>query len=116
MAAVGRQGSQASGYLNYLPPLPPTAWWRLYPYTADLLTFDLYRARDPELSKALCQVKTPLKVGAWVRALSTHLDRAFAQYVIRGIIEGFRIGFNHACPLRSTSRNMLSAQEHPGVV
>ena len=48
--------------------------------------------------------------------MSSHPDRAFAQYICNGLRMGFRIGFQHGSSLRSTSANMLSANAHPGVV
>ena len=46
-----------------------------------------------------------------------HPDRWFASYILRGIEEGFRIGFHgdHE-KLRSRMKNMISAAEHPVVV
>ena len=49
----------------------------------------------------------------WHRALSNHPDQAFAHYVLRGIENGFRIGFDHASPLVASKRNMHSALLHP---
>ena len=64
----------------------------------------------------LCPISTPLKEDAWVKALSSHPDRAFARYICDGLRSDFRIGFNHASLLRSASSNMLSASTHPEVV
>ena len=61
-------------------------------------------------------MQTPLNRLAWELALASHPDQAFVQYLLRGISEGFRIGFDRTCPLQSTSRNMHSAREHPEVV
>ena len=38
------------------------------------------------------------------------------RYLIRGLTEGFRIGFGSTAPLHSAPRNMLSARQHPDVV
>ena len=91
-------------------------WGSLYPYTADLLTLDLYRSRGQTANPQLSQVQTPLKAQAWERALASHPDRAFARYLLRGMREGFRIGFNRTSRLHASSRNMLSAREHPEAV
>ena len=70
-----------------------------------------------DLPAALRGVQTPLQVERWERALRYHPDRWFADYLIRGMREGFRIGFNRqACELKSVRRNMRSAEEFPEVV
>ena len=88
----------------------------LYPYTEDLLTLDLCRNRESRPCTSLGRVHTPLNTQAWELALAPHPDRAFARYLLRGINEGFRIGFDRACPLQSTHCNMLSARQYPDVV
>ena len=54
---------------------------------------------------------------AWRAALADHLDKSYVDYILRGITEGFRIGFNyshHTC--RPSHGNMLSTLENPDVV
>ena len=49
--------------------------------------------------------------------LSQHLDATYRDYLVRGLHEGFRIGFQYrrrSC--RSTSANMPMAMKHPEVV
>ena len=49
--------------------------------------------------------------------LEGHPDQNFAGYILRGIREGFRIGFDaHLSSLKSSGRNMQSAAEKPEVV
>ena len=98
------------------PPLITTEWGSLYPYTADLLCLDLCRGSGQSLPPCLSQISTPLNITAWFQALRHHPDRALARYLINGLTHGFRIGFRLPAPLRSASRNMLSAQQHPEVV
>jgi len=45
--------------------------------------------------------------------LSAHPDIEYAQYLLRGIQEGFRIsiGFDHRSPLKLAGANMQSARE-----
>ena len=59
---------------------------------------------------------SPLKLGAWERALAAHPDAEYTQYLLRGIREGFRIGYDRRSPLRSAVANMPSASEraYPG--
>ena len=62
-------------------------------------------------------IATPLCGKRWREELWGHPDRAFRDYIISGIFNGFRLGFNysiHAC--KPASRNMQSAIENPTVV
>ena len=43
-------------------------------------------------------------------------DRECLHYLIQGIREGFRVGFDHQSPLRSSEGNMTSAQEQATAV
>lgn len=49
---------------------------------------------------------TPLKLNEWSLGLLHHPDREFVSYILLGIKEGFRIGFNRTCPLRDAGSNM----------
>ncbi len=62
-------------------------------------------------------VISPLHWTSWAEGLAKHPDREFADYLVQGIRDGFRIGFdyaNHSC--KRASRNMSSALERPEVV
>ena len=60
---------------------------------------------------------TPLKLEAWRKALSGYADQRFAAYIIRGIEQGFRIGYNpHMVKLQPARVNMFSTAEQPEVV
>ena len=45
-----------------------------------------------------------------------HPDRAFAQYICKGLEQGFRVGFQRGSPLKSAQANLGSASEHPGAI
>ena len=63
------------------------------------------------------RIVTPYQVAVWEHGLASHTDRCFAEYVCKGIREGFRIGFNyHQARHRPASGNMKSAKEHEEVV
>ena len=94
-------------------PVSHTGSQALYPYTADLLCLDLCCPRG---HRPYPPVHTPLIRDAWAEALRQHPDRAFTRYILRGLREGFRIGFDRAAPIQSASCNMLSALQHPDVV
>ena len=64
-----------------------------------------------------CGINTPLQLGVWQNYLVHHPNQQFAQFILRCIQYGFRIGFNgKAVVLKSCMFNILSAKEHPQVV
>ena len=72
--------------------------------------------RQP-LPSMLCQVHTPLVIAEWRSQWCQYPDREFCQYLIDGLTDGFRIGFNytsHRC--QAAKCNMLSAVQNPGIV
>ena len=57
---------------------------------------------------------TPLRYDAFMEALASHPDPGFAQFILRGLNDGFRIGFSHQRQyLRSTGRNHPSSLANP---
>ena len=89
----------------------------LYPYTADLLQLDSQLPEQLEqVDPRLLRVDTPLQFAEWEALLNGHPDREFVGYIVRGLRQGFRVGFNRSQKLSSAKRNMRSALEHPGVV
>ena len=59
----------------------------------------------------------PLQWEVWQEAMASHPDREFMEYIITGLSEGFRIGYDyqgHKC--KGCEDNMKSAKEHPQVV
>ena len=96
------------------PLLAPTE----YVYSWQLQALEQGAIEGPAtLPQQACRVQTPLKVKAWERLLKGHPDKWFAEFILRGIERGFRIGFQgEVKKLRSRLKNMVSAAEHPGVV
>ena len=94
----------------------------LYPYTDHLLKLQQHlpaTTSDSALARARCSFQggsTPLRPGAWARLLDTHPDKAFSSYLVDGIKNGFRIGFNRCQPLGAVTRNMPSASAQQAVV
>ena len=59
-------------------------------------------------------ITTPLCGEAWARELGEHPDKAYAAFIIRGIQNGFRIGFDYSSnSCTGVGRNMISARFHP---
>ena len=66
---------------------------------------------------AICAaLVAPLNIAAWARELENHPDKEFAQYLLQGISQGFRIGFNYPRECQSAKSNMKSAKENPLVI
>ena len=75
------------------------------------------QAQSAELPAYLRPVVTPMKLDIWRGVLSCHPDQTFAAYILRGIEEGFRVGFNpQLTHLKSAMGNMVSAVEQESVV
>ena len=47
------------------------------------------------IPECLSRINTPLVVDEWERFLN-HPDREYGDYLLRGMKEGFRIGFQYA--------------------
>ena len=74
------------------------------------------QAEATNLPATITHVTTPLQLASWAYHLAGHPDRAFIAYILQGIKEGFRIGFDRRYNCRSAIRNLKSVQEHPHVV
>ena len=82
---------------------------------ADLLEMERSRPISSPLSWPRCP--TPLCIAALARNLHSHPDSTFAAYVLRGLREGFRIGYSYgACRLRSRGHNHPSSLANAGTV
>ena len=70
-----------------------------------------------QLPNSLCKIVTTMKASEWRNMLATYPDKRFANFLVRGIESGFRIGFNrNMVQLKSRHQNLLSAVDHPQVV
>ena len=85
-----------------------------YPYTPELLQLEKFTEIIPEslLAYAL-QITTPLIADQWEHHLKDHPDRNLVQYILHGIREGFRIGFNRDNKCKRATSNMNSAIANP---
>ena len=88
-----------------------------YPYTPQLSKLEACVPSKPSyLPAALLEITNPLVSSIWEQELKDHPDRQFAAYMVNGIKQGFRVGFDHNKHLASCSSNMVSALDHPDVV
>ena len=87
---------------------------------AQLQLLDNRVSTGPEdtIPTQLQEVTTTLVYSQWAEQLQSHPDHNFSSYVLRGISQGFRIGFdyNRAHPCTSARSNMQSALQCPLVV
>ena len=70
-----------------------------YAYTADLLMLASRRAisRTPTVS-GWSHIQSPIVADAWAVHLAGHPDQAYVGYLVQGLQEGFRIGFQYGHP------------------
>ena len=65
------------------------------PCTQHLLALESCVPRQTSVLPAyLCNIVTPLNIQAWEWELRAHPDQALVSYILRGIRDGFRIGFH----------------------
>ncbi len=62
-------------------------------------------------------VESPRQPEVWEVALADHPDSAYRTYLVKGLHEGFRIGFGYGstCQCTGASSNMHSAEERPSI-
>ena len=88
-----------------------------YRHTQDLLALESHQPPTKEATPiALTQITTPLNSEAWQACLQDHPDKDFANYILKGISQGFHIGCNRAARLQSAKGNMSSAKEHADII
>lgn len=89
-----------------------------YVYYEDLRALNRHSLSSQQpLPSALCKIHTLLVTNQWTAQLHQHPDQDYCQYLISGITNGFRIGFDYCTTTcRPVKRNMLSAIENPVVV
>ncbi len=62
-------------------------------------------------------VESPMQPEAWEVALADHPDGAYCTYLVKGLREGFRIGFGYgSCQCTGAGSNMHSAEERPSII
>ena len=72
----------------------------------------------PRVPESACLVHTPLIPSAWSELLSGYPDQRLAQFFLKGITEGFQVGYSDRITqgLRSSKKNLEGAIQHPEVV
>ena len=86
-----------------------------YIYMDDLLKLDA--CRPPQaitVPPRVDSINTPLHLEAWRVELKDHPDEVYVRYILSGIKDGFRIGYDysaHTCA--NSGKNMQSVAAHP---
>ena len=125
-ACSGPRSPMASGAGGGAPQAPgsepPDYGGRgLYAYTSHLLEFQRRRPGVEErVLPALeewSRVVCPMPCRVWEWYLRDHPDAAYRDYIIQGLQQGFRVGFQYGrCHCTGTSANMQSAVRQPEVI
>ena len=72
---------------------------------------------DIKVSSQVSAVNTPLMIPNWQQALTQHPNQPLVQFFLKGISQGFRIGFNQLPQgLKSARKNLNGALQHPQIV
>ena len=87
-----------------------------FKYMSHLSMMDACKPTGSEAPDLLtiAPVVTPLVQQAWERELAAHPDSLFASYIVNGIREGFRVGFQRIHSCNSARANMPTP--HPNLV
>ena len=95
----------------------PAAGVASYPYTRQLERI-ASRSSSPSrpLPPHVSDVSSPIQIQFWYKHLQHHPDRQFAELILTGLSQGFRIGFNSQSRHRPTASNHISVIKHPDVV
>ena len=101
----------------HIPPPQPHHYVAAYQFRLDLFALaNCKQQHPPPLPPFLTSITTPLNIAALARELENHPDKEFAQYLLQGISQGFRIGLNYPKECQSAKSNMKSAKENPVVI
>ena len=68
----------------------------------------------PVLPPDVSQIASPLRLETWAHELHRHPDREYVQFLVDGMRNGFRIGYDYGTQsCKSCAGNMVSARQHP---
>ena len=92
-----------------------------YVYMSHLAALDSKRPVRPVVEgpsiQGWGQIVTPMVAGEWETLLTLHPDDAYRAFLVKGLRDGFRIGYDYvSARCRSAASNMQSAGERPGVI
>ena len=80
------------------------------------MALETHQATQAIIDPRFLPTSTPLNTSAWKLCLQSHPDRSFAEFILKGVSTGFRIGFSRSSPLSSANKNLASTLDHVAVV
>ena len=120
--AMGQDTCMGTNQLGNIMKLP-LCWWAglsacAYSHMATLSILAgrrLLSSTHPHpVPRGWNQIQTPMAAEVWEAYLTSHPDRAYAEYLMEGIRAGFRIDFRYGeVVCRSSTSNMPSATVRP---
>ena len=79
-----------------------------YVYLDHLLAFDICRpVEDLSCLVISSEIHSPLQVSVWAAELSDHPDKAYVEYILQGISNGFRIDFDRRQHISAARGNLI---------
>ena len=81
-----------------------------YYYMSQLMALD--SCRPPQATHENANTGSPLIITQWIQMLQDHPDKSYVQFIIQGIQQGFRIGFNRCCSCYPAITNLPSQVSH----
>ena len=70
-----------------------------------------------EVPELLRHIESPVNLPTWERAIRNHSDNQFATYTLKGLREGFRIGYRHnTAVLKAGGKNMHCSNPEQGFI
>jgi len=71
----------------------------------------------PMIPLSACSISTPLSLSGWCHFLRHHSNQGLVHLFLKGISEGFRLGYNYKeLHLRPAKKNLMGVVTHPNVV
>jgi len=90
------------------------------PYTSQLLALHSWHnstAGHPTIPSECSQIVMPINPHFWEQGLANHPDKKFTSFIIRGLYQGFQIGFTPTLTcLQPAQSNLCSVTQHPNVI
>ena len=81
---------------------------------SQLISFTSHIAKVPPSAH---NITTPLALSGWCHFLRSHPNQQLVQLFLKGILEGYKLGYNYQqSHLRSARKNLMGTITHPDVV
>lgn len=81
-------------------------------FSSHLMALDACRPTQTQGGADYSVTGSPLNTAQWSKLLKDHPDKHYSQYILKGIQEGFRIGFNRHHQCQPATANLSSQVPH----